>query len=340
MQLLIACYSVVRFNHKAGAAARVRGEEEAFPGTWEVVAWGDPEAGAEVGNAVSFVARKGVKSARQCLEFEGLSLQHDLDNWGLHATESAFLVVNKEDQVAAWGDESSGGATLPITFTHEHQAAGVSELYRSFAIVLTSGEALITGTSIVRGVGSGSVFVAAIGTPCIPGYWGNWGLCSGSCTGSRTRERAIAYKEQHGGSCSSATVDIEACPGYATSEECSAIKTANTTGETEADSGSNSTSSSSSSALSVESILGLLAGVVGLIIVVGTIIYLWKDMLRRSADCPQGDIWDASLMHPAEMIRRSERLRRNIYPLELRGMGVDTRAGCGFLVVYDEKKLF
>ncbi|KAL8445349.1 hypothetical protein Emed_005691 [Eimeria media] len=263
---------MVRFNEKAGVAARIKGENEAFPGTWEVIAWGDPEAGATVGNGVSSVARKGVKS--------------------LHATNSAFLVINEEGQAAAWGDESSGGATLPVAFTYEHQVAGVSELLRSFAIVFSSGEALITGqsgltliskvtlqnltsgTSIVRGFGSGCVFVAAIGTPCIPGYWASWGLCSGSCLGSRTRERDIAYSEQHGGSCDSTTVDIEACAGIA-SEECSGTQAASSSGEVEAD--TSSSTSTTSSALSLETILGFLVGVVGLVIVVGTVIYLWKE---------------------------------------------------------------
>ncbi|KAL8273670.1 hypothetical protein Esti_002382 [Eimeria stiedai] len=262
---------MVRFNEKAGVAARVKGENESFPGTWEVLTWGDPEAGAYVGNAVSSVARKGVKS--------------------LHATTSAFLLVNEESQVVAWGDDSSGGASLPITFTYEHKVAGVAELYRSFVIVFTSGEALVTGqsgltliskvklqnqtsgTSVVRGRGSGYVFIAAIGTPCVPGYWESWGLCSGSCLGSRTRERTIAYGEQHGGSCDSPTVDIEACAELASAEECTATQAASASGEGEAD----SSGSSSSSALSLESILGLLVGVVGLIVVVGTVAYLWND---------------------------------------------------------------
>ncbi|KAL8430534.1 hypothetical protein Efla_000479 [Eimeria flavescens] len=121
---------MVRFSEKAGVAARERGEDEAFPGAWELVAWGDPEAGGTIANGVASAARKGVKS--------------------LHATNSAFLIINAQSEVIAWGDESSGGGALPLTFTHERPVAAVAELYRSFVIIFDSGEVLISGQGGLR----------------------------------------------------------------------------------------------------------------------------------------------------------------------------------------------
>ncbi|CDJ47069.1 hypothetical protein, conserved [Eimeria brunetti] len=260
--------SVVRFNERAGAAARKRGAQESSPGVWEIVAWGDPEAGAEVPNSLHSVARNGVKS--------------------LHSNTAAFLVVGSDNLIGVWGDSSSGGGSIPLEFTHDRPVVSVAELSGSFALIYSSGEVLVygkggsslysgvsgttvqegsvitleEGTSVVRGIGSTNYFFGAIGTPCVPGQWS-------ACFGSRKRERAIAYEAQNGGSCSTNTIGVETCRGpEAATEDCASLSAA---AEPDTDS-----SSSLPSSISIETIVGIAAAGLGIVLVMGTVIYLWS----------------------------------------------------------------
>ncbi|CDJ45056.1 hypothetical protein, conserved [Eimeria tenella] len=52
---------MVRFNEKAAAAARQKGSNEASAGSWELIAWGDLEAGGSVPSSVHSTAKNGVK---------------------------------------------------------------------------------------------------------------------------------------------------------------------------------------------------------------------------------------------------------------------------------------
>ncbi|CDJ68142.1 hypothetical protein, conserved [Eimeria necatrix] len=52
---------MVRFNEKAAAAARQKGSSEASAGSWELIAWGDLEAGGSVPSNVHSTAKNGVK---------------------------------------------------------------------------------------------------------------------------------------------------------------------------------------------------------------------------------------------------------------------------------------
>ncbi|XP_026193828.1 uncharacterized protein LOC34620677 [Cyclospora cayetanensis] len=210
---------MVRFNERAAVAARQRGETEDSPGLWELVAWGDLEAGATLPKGIASAVRNGVKS--------------------LHATSGAFLVVNTDNMVEVWGDSASGGGDFPAELTHERPVASIAELNRAFVLIYLSGEVLVyghagptmysgvdkasltggkvveltDGLSIVRGIGGGDIFVGAIGTPCVPSIWASWGLCNGNCLGSRTRERSVVYEAKNGGSCSIPSVGIETCIG-------------------------------------------------------------------------------------------------------------------------------
>ncbi|OEH78470.1 hypothetical protein cyc_04095 [Cyclospora cayetanensis] len=164
---------MVRFNERAAVAARQRGETEDSPGLWELVAWGDLEAGATLPKGIASAVRNGVKS--------------------LHATSGAFLVVNADNMVEVWGDSASGGGDFPAELTHERPVASIAELNRAFVLIYLSGEVLVyghagptmysgvdkasltggkvveltDGLSIVRGIGGGDIFVGAIGTPFV-----------------------------------------------------------------------------------------------------------------------------------------------------------------------------
>ncbi|CDJ61562.1 hypothetical protein, conserved [Eimeria maxima] len=250
----------VRFNGRAGVAARKKGATEAAPGTWELVGWGDPEAGANPPNGLHSVAKNGVKS--------------------LHANSAAFLVVGSENLVGVWGDSSTGGGNIPLEFTHDRPVVSVIELSGSFVLIYTSGEVLVygkagatlysgvlgttsqqavvvnleEGTSVVRGIGGTDYFLGAIGTPCVPGSWMEWGLCNGSCFGSRKREREILYEAQNGGSCTISNIGIETCRGpEAANEECASVMT------TEEEETTANTTTSLATTLSIETILGIAA---------------------------------------------------------------------------------
>lgn len=134
-------------------AARQASASEDILQRWELVAWGDPEAGGVLAEGVNSTVRTGVQSEETlsdaaaaafwllpCLVAKTGSTDSAPPSWlrvcarkGLHATTSAFLAVSSSGAVASWGSQAAGGQPLDPSLLQDSEphALALSRLSRT-----------------------------------------------------------------------------------------------------------------------------------------------------------------------------------------------------------------